>query len=167
MPSKSIHIATNGKFLFLFYCWMVSHCVCVCYVCVHVYIHTYISHLLLLFFFFFFFFFLWSYLWHMEVPGLEVKSDLQLLAYTTATTQDPSRICDLWCSLQQCQILNPLSNASDQTYIESLTCWATIGTSISHLFYPLICWWTFRLLLYLDHCKLYYCEHWGVCIFSN
>ena len=28
----------------------------------------------------FFFFFLWPHLWHMEVPGLGVKSGLQLLA---------------------------------------------------------------------------------------
>ena len=37
-------------------------------------------------------------------------------ANTTATAiQDPSRICDLYCSLWQCQILNPLSWARDQT----------------------------------------------------
>ena len=34
---------------------------------------------------FFFFGFLWSHLWHMEVPRLGVKSELQLPAYTTAT----------------------------------------------------------------------------------
>ena len=32
--------------------------------------------------------------WYMEVPGLAVKSELQLLAYATAT-QDLSHICDL------------------------------------------------------------------------
>ena len=38
----------------------------------------------------------------MEVPGLEVKLGLQVLAYTTATaTQDPSHICDLYHSLGQ------------------------------------------------------------------
>ena len=32
----------------------------------------------------------------MEVPRLEVKSELQLAAYTTATAMpDPSRICEL------------------------------------------------------------------------
>ena len=31
--------------------------------------------------FFFFPFFLWPHLWHMEVLGLGVKSELQLLAY--------------------------------------------------------------------------------------
>ena len=33
-------------------------------------------------------------------------------AYATATaTPDPSYICDLHCSLWQCEILNPLSKA--------------------------------------------------------
>ena len=37
---------------------------------------------------------------------------------TTATaTWDPSLICDLYHSSQQCQILNPLSEARDQTLI--------------------------------------------------
>ena len=54
----------------------------------------------------------------MEVPGLEVISELQLLIYTTATAMpDLSYICDLNCSLWQCRILSPLSEASDQTHI--------------------------------------------------
>ena len=53
----------------------------------------------------------------MEVPWLGVESKLQLLAYTTATAmQDPSHICNLYHSLQQCQILNPLSGARGQTH---------------------------------------------------
>ena len=52
----------------------------------------------------------------MEVPRLEVKSELLLPVYTTAIeTQDPSCICDLHHSIRQCQILNPLSEAGDQT----------------------------------------------------
>ena len=48
--------------------------------------------------FFFFFFFLWQHSWHMEVFRLGVLSELQLLAFTTATaTLDPSSICHL-CS---------------------------------------------------------------------
>ena len=48
----------------------------------------------------------------MEVPRQGVKSELQLLAYATATAMaDPSCICDLHCSWQQCWILNPLSRA--------------------------------------------------------
>ena len=52
----------------------------------------------------------------MEVPRLGVKSELQPLAYTTATaTWDPSRVCSLHHSSQQGRILNPLSEARDQT----------------------------------------------------
>ena len=53
---------------------------------------------------------------HMEVPRLGVELALQLPACTTATaTPDPNCICDLCRSLWQCQILNPLSEARDQT----------------------------------------------------
>ena len=39
-------------------------------------------------------------LWHMEVPGLGVKSEIQLPAYATATvSRDWSHICDLHCNL--------------------------------------------------------------------
>ena len=60
--------------------------------------------------------FLGLHLWHMEVPGLADKLELQLLAYATATL-DPSHICKLNHSSQQHQILNPLSKAKDQTCI--------------------------------------------------
>ena len=64
--------------------------------------------------FFFFFKSLGPHVWHMDVPGAGVKSDLQLLAYTTATeTQDPSLVCDLHHSSKQHQILNPLSDTRD------------------------------------------------------
>ena len=54
--------------------------------------------------------FLGPHQWHMEVLGLGVESELQLLAYTTATaTLDPSLTCDLHHSEWQCRILNPLS----------------------------------------------------------
>ena len=52
----------------------------------------------------------------MEVPSLGVKSELQLLVYTT-TMQNLNRICDLHHSSQQCRILNPLIEARDQTCI--------------------------------------------------
>jgi len=70
----------------------------------------------------------------MDVPRLGVESGLQLLAYATATvTWDPSLICDLDHSSWQCQILNPLSEARDQTRILMDTSWicfccATTGT---------------------------------------
>ena len=54
----------------------------------------------------------------MEGPRLGVKSELQLLACTTATnTMGPSRICHLRHSLQQHRILNPLREDRDQTHI--------------------------------------------------
>ena len=69
----------------------------------------------------FFFFFFWSFVFlelhlqHMEVPRLGIELKLQLLAYITATTtQDPSHVCDLYNSSQQCWILNPLSEGRDQ-----------------------------------------------------
>ena len=43
--------------------------------------------------------------------------ELQLLAYTTATATDPNCVCDLHHSSWQCQTLNPLSEARDQTHI--------------------------------------------------
>ena len=70
----------------------------------------------------------------MEVPRLEVESELQLLAYTTATaTSDPSHICDLHCSSRQHWISHPLIGARDQTPALMDTswgcyCWATMGT---------------------------------------
>ena len=71
-----------------------------------------------LFLSFFLSFFLWLYLQHMEVPRLGVEWEVQLLAYATAPeTPDPSFIFNLCCSLQQCQILNPLSEARDQARI--------------------------------------------------
>ena len=52
----------------------------------------------------------------MEVTKLGVELELKLPAYTTATAMlDPSHICDLCHSLLQCRILNPLSEAKDQT----------------------------------------------------
>ena len=65
---------------------------------------------------------------------LGVESELQLPAYTTATAMgDPSHVFDLYHSLWQCQILNPLSEARNQTCIlldTSQICfhWAMMGT---------------------------------------
>ena len=65
--------------------------------------------------FFFFFFFFLSF---EEVPRLGVKLELQLPATATATaTPDPSRVCDLHHSSRHRQILNPLSEARDQTRV--------------------------------------------------
>ena len=57
-------------------------------------------------------------MWHMEVPRLGVKSELQLLAYASATaTRDLSHVCDLLHSSWQYWILNLLSEARDRTLI--------------------------------------------------
>ena len=67
---------------------------------------------------FFFFSFVGPRLCHMEVPRLGVKSELQLSTYAPATaTLDQSRVCDIHPSSWQHWILNPLSEASDQTRI--------------------------------------------------
>ena len=85
--------------------------------CIHIYIYIY-------------FFFLEPHPQHMEVPRVGVKSELQLLAYTTATTMwDPNYVCDLYHSSWQCS----LSEARDWTFIllaTSQICfhYATMGT---------------------------------------
>ena len=72
-------------------------------------------------FWFFFWVFLGPLWWHMEVPRLGVESELQLLAYVTATaTPDLSCVCDPH-QTQQCQILNPLSEARDRTCVPMVT----------------------------------------------
>ena len=81
-------------------------------------------------------FFLGLHPWHMEVPRLGVQSELQLPAYTIATaTWEPSRIRDLYHRSWQCWILNPLSEARDQTLNLMVTsricfCCATTGTPL-------------------------------------
>ena len=89
---------------------------------------------ILIFFFFFFSCFLGPHLQHMEVSRLGVQLELQLPAYTAATvTWDPSRVCDLYHSSQQCQIPNPLSEAKDGSHILVDSSWIhfhciTMGT---------------------------------------
>ena len=64
-----------------------------------------------IFFKFYFFVFLGLYPRHMEVPRLEVESELQLWAYTTATaTLDPSCTVSATCTTAHGNgILNALS----------------------------------------------------------
>ena len=60
----------------------------------------------------------------MEVPRLGVESELQLPVYTTAMAMlDLSGFCYLQCSLWQCQVLNPLSEARNRTHIPMDTSW--------------------------------------------
>ena len=73
----------------------------------------------------------------MEVPRLGVETELQLLAYATATPMHGlSHICVLHHSSQQRRILNPLSRARDRTHIlmDDCYCWATTGTLIKAFF---------------------------------
>ena len=83
--------------------------------------------------FFIIFSFLQPYLWHIEVPGLGVESELQLPATATATP-DLSHICNLYHYLGQWQILDPTEWGQGSNLhlhghcVKFLTCWATVGT---------------------------------------
>ena len=67
----------------------------------------------------------------MEVPGLGVELELQLPAFATATAMpEPNRVCNLSHSLQQCWILNPLSEARNQTCILRDTVLELLSSSV-------------------------------------
>ena len=97
----------------------------------------------------FFFCFLGPHPRHMEVPRLRVKSELQLLAYTTATaTWDPSRLFGLHHCSWQHWIPHPLIEARDRTHILMNTspihfCCTTMGTPdhsiILFFFFSIFC----------------------------
>ena len=71
----------------------------------------------------------------MEVPMLGVELELHLPTYTTATAmQDLSHICDLHHSSEQCQILNPQSEARSCNLVVTSRisfCCATTGTLLA------------------------------------
>ena len=70
----------------------------------------------------FFFSFLGPDLWHTEGPGLGVKLELQLQENATAmAAMDPCHLYNLHCSLGQCQILNPLDNATYSQFVHLST----------------------------------------------
>ena len=81
----------------------------------------------------------------MEVPRLGIESELQLLAYSTATAmQDQSHNFELHHGPQQCCICNPLSEARDLPCILMdpnwiSYCWAMMRTPIVWIFILLIC----------------------------
>jgi len=55
---------------------------------------------------------------HLEVPRLGAESELQLLAYATATaTWDLSHVCNLHRGSGKSQILNPLSKVKGRTRV--------------------------------------------------
>ena len=99
----------------------------------------------------FMFCFLGLHLRHMEVPRLAVESELQMPAYATIT-QDPSWVCDLHHSSQECQILITMSEAMDLTHILMdpiwvFYHWAMTGTPISRYsrlqMFPLLELWMY------------------------
>ena len=59
----------------------------------------------------------------MEIPRLGVELELQLPAYTATAMPNPSRVCGPRHILWQFWILNPLSEARDQTCILMDTSW--------------------------------------------
>ena len=88
----------------------------------------------------FIFLFLWSYLCHMEVPGLGVQSELWLPSYTIATEMpDPSCMWNLHYSLRQRWSWGQGSNLHPHTHsVRFLTYWATIGMPCTGNW-----WWKF------------------------
>ena len=107
-----IHIYIYIIHRYIYVCIYV--CVCVC-VYIHTHTHTYIyiggTKVSVGFVF------LGLHPQHMEDLRLGVKSEMQLLAYTTVTeTQDPSCFC-LHHSSWQRWILNPLSKARYQAHV--------------------------------------------------
>ena len=91
------------------------------------------------------FVFLGPHLRHMEVLRLGFKLELQLPAYTTATgTPDPIHVCDLHHSSRQRWMLNPLSEAKDQTHNLMVPSWirfrcATMGPPLLLFSSPVPC----------------------------
>ena len=70
--------------------------------------------------------FLGPHLWHIEVPRLGVKSELQLLAYTTATTQDPSQALSMTCDTMAHSNIRSLTHLA-RTGIKPTSSWILIG----------------------------------------
>ena len=98
------------------------------------------------FLFFFFLLFLGLHPWHMEVSRLGIKSELQLLAYATATaTHDLSCVCDLHHSSLQCCISNLLSETRGWTRIlmdTSQICFCCVTMGTPYLNFASTMWWT-------------------------
>ena len=94
------------------------------------------NHLSLVFFLSFFCF-LGPYLRHMEVPGLEVESELRLPAYATATaTQDLSLVCELhhmslifFCGNWECPAGPPRADGSKASGWHLTNCSTNLPTS--------------------------------------
>ena len=71
-----------------------------------------------------FFFFLGPHPWHVEVPRIAVNRAVAAgLHHSRIATLDRSHGCDLHHSSWQCWILDPLSEARDQTRVLTDTSW--------------------------------------------
>ena len=109
----------------------------------HTCIFIVIGYLYLKFYSFFFFLLLGPHPQRMEVPRLGAESELQLLAYTTATaiaTWDPNHIFNPHHSSQQHQIPEPLRPG-----IELASSWILVG------FISTAPQWEFPKILFLLH----------------
>ena len=105
----------------------------------------------------FIFCFLEQHLRHTEIPRLGVQSELQPLAYTTATAmQDLSCICDLHNSSRQLQILNPLSEARDRTHDLMVPSWIHFHSTTTGT--PFIFFQLYFKRLHLHHLWLSVCS---------
>ena len=83
--------------------------------------------------------------WSSQAGG-RMEAAAHSLHATATAISDSSWICDLHCTLQQCQILNPSSKARDEftppsswTLVRLLTCLATTETPRGHLFFRACC----------------------------
>ena len=122
------------------------------------------------------FWFLGPYSWRLEVPRLGVHSELQLLAYTTITS-DLSHVWDQHHSSWQRLILNPLSEARDRTHNLMVPSqihfhWAMMGTPPSGLYSKVIYSVKPSLNQTISNCKpptslLLHCflDHFCFCLF--
>ena len=108
------------------------------------------------FLFVLFFCFQGPHLLHMEIPRVEIKSELQLLAYTTAiAVWDPSHIFDLYHSSWQCRIFNPWSKARDWTLFLMDTsqfgyCWAAMELCPLLFFFKIVLGILGTLLIHIN-----------------
>ena len=124
------------------------------------------------FLFFFFWLFRAEFTAHTSSQA-RVKSELKLPAYTRATAmRDPSHVCHLHHSSQQCWILKPLTKARDRNCALTDTSqfwyhWAAMGTPSAHFlnrlffvffffFFP--CWVVWAIYIYwiVTSYQLYY-----------
>ena len=82
----------------------------------------------------------------------QIRAQL-LVCIATSAIPDPSCFCNLHSSLRQCQILNPLSEARNQThilthYVRFLTHCATMGTPFILFYFILFYFILFYFILF-------------------